>query len=172
MKKEVSAGGVIFKKKANKLMILLLKDAKSEWTFPKGLIEEGENNIATALREIEEEVGLHQVRYIVTICKVNYKYTWRGNLVDKTVHYYLFEATGDETPYPQKEEGIQEAKWFAYDEALMMIGYKKTNEPVLQKVKELISSRQDPKKKSFKKSIYPSYCILQLFRKKNVVKSV
>ncbi len=35
MKKEISAGGVIVRKKARGWEVLLIKDMKSNWTFPK-----------------------------------------------------------------------------------------------------------------------------------------
>ena len=132
MKLEVSAGGIVYRKKGNEFEILLLKDQKGNWTFPKGLIEKGENNIDAAQREIAEEVGLTSTRFVEEIDTVKYFYKWENTLIKKTVHYYLFEFTGREEPIGQKEEGIQEVRWFSPQEALKMIGYQKTNEKILK----------------------------------------
>lgn len=55
MKKELSAGGVVVRKKGNAWQVLLLKDMNDNWTFPKGLIEKGENPPSAAKREIADE---------------------------------------------------------------------------------------------------------------------
>ncbi len=141
-KKEVSSGGVVYKKSKNSVQILLLKDPKSNWTFPKGLIEKDEDPILTALREIKEEVGVDKINYKGNLGTVHYMFTFRGTLVDKTVHYYLFEIYADDKLVPQKEEGIQEVKFVLLNQADSIIGYKKTNAPVLKKVKEFFQKKK------------------------------
>jgi len=42
-------------------MVLALSD---RWTFPKGKAESGEGLQAAARREIEEETGIHELRFI------------------------------------------------------------------------------------------------------------
>lgn len=133
MKWEASAGGVIFREARGKIEIMLLQDPRGEWTFPKGLIEKGEDKVKTAEREINEEVGLFHIKFLDTIAKIHYMYKRDGYLISKDVYYFLFEATGHEKPVPQKEEGIQAVRWFAPEDAKEIIGYKKTNEEVLEK---------------------------------------
>lgn len=140
MKREVSAGGIIYKQIGKSFRILLLKDSKGEWTFPKGLVEKGEEKIATAKREISEEVGLTSITYVNEIDRVSYFYKWQGELVAKTVYYYLFKFTGVEKPIPQKEEGIQEITWFAPERALELVGYKNTNQKILTSAIEKIEN--------------------------------
>ena len=89
MKIEISAGGVVFKLKNNKPLILLIKDHNNKWTFPKGLIEDNDAKIATAKREIAEEAGVKKVSLISSLSPVKYWYKWKGELVKKTV-YYIF----------------------------------------------------------------------------------
>ncbi|TSC54009.1 MAG: hypothetical protein LiPW16_199 [Microgenomates group bacterium LiPW_16] len=139
MKIEISAGGIVYRKKGKACQILLLKDKNNNWTFPKGLIEDNEDKITTAQREIGEEVGLKNTKFISELPPIGYWYKWQKNLVKKTVYYFLFETTAEETPKPQKEEGISEVRWFTLQKALEVIGYRKTNEPVLKEVIKRLS---------------------------------
>lgn len=136
MKIEVSAGGVVYRKRRRVFEVLLLKDKNNNWTFPKGLIEDNEDKLGTAQREIGEEVGLKNVKFVSELSPIGYWYRWQKDLIKKTVYYFLFETMGDEQPKPQKEEGITAVKWFTPEEALKIIGYPKTNKPILKEVIE------------------------------------
>jgi 8-oxo-dGTP pyrophosphatase MutT (NUDIX family) len=59
VKREFSAGGVVYKRENGKLFFLLGKHSGyHKWVLPKGLIEAGEKGIETAIRETEEEMGV------------------------------------------------------------------------------------------------------------------
>src|SRR3990167_1175523 len=126
MRQEVSAGGVVFKRAEGKTYLLLLKDQNDNWTFPKGLIEPGEDPKDAAKREIGEETGVTQIEFFKELAPIQYWYKWEGDLIKKTVHYFIFEANGEETFKPQKEEGIAEVKWFLLEDAGEIVGYPKT----------------------------------------------
>lgn len=134
MKREVSAGGVIVRKNKD---VLLLKDMNGAWTFPKGLIDDGETPEKACVREVKEEVGL-DVTISQRIDTIEYFFT-RDELIYKTVDYFLCRYDGDAIPTPQKEEGITEVKWVPFEEAIKIIGYPKTNKALLEKAKALIS---------------------------------
>ena len=133
---EISAGGVIFRQKSNKLQILVLKDKNNHWTFPKGAIEDDEDKKDAAQREIIEEVGITNLYFIIELTPISYWYKWQNNIIKKTVYYLLFKSIGKEIPKPQKEEGIQDVKWVNIDDAPEIIGYPKTNKPILEEVKK------------------------------------
>ena len=135
---EHSAGGVIYRKHKNAIQILLLKDKNNNWSFPKGLIEKAEDPVKTAEREIEEEVGLQHLTFIAPLASIGYFYRFQGNLIRKKVDFYLFSYTGYEKPKPLVSEGIQDARWFPANETLAIIGYAKTNKPVLVKALKII----------------------------------
>jgi 8-oxo-dGTP pyrophosphatase MutT (NUDIX family) len=132
MKIEVSAGGVVYRKKGKHFKVLLLKDKNGQWTFPKGLIEKGENKSVTAQREIREEVGLSKTKLIDSLSSIGYWYRWQNQIIKKTVYYFLFISLGDEKIEAQQEEGITEVKWFSPEEALKIVGYRKTNIKILE----------------------------------------
>ena len=50
------AGGLVFDPEGR---VLVLKHRKGEWVFPKGHLDPGEEHLTTALREVEEEAGVH-----------------------------------------------------------------------------------------------------------------
>lgn len=136
MKIEISSGGVVFKKANGFFQVLLLKDKNKNWSFPKGLIEKGEDKLTAAKREIAEEIGLKKLKLICELAPIHYFYKWKNEIVKKTVYFFLFEELEEEKPLPQLEEGITEVKWFPMDEALKIIGYVKTNKAVLEETKK------------------------------------
>lgn len=137
MKTETSAGGVVVKKRGNSWHVLLMRDMSDTWTFPKGLIEKGEQAAAAAKREIAEEVGLRNVECLMPLDTITYFYQKNGR-VKKTVHYFLFRASGNEQIVCQKNEGIKAAKWVEISKTLDMIGYPKTNKPLIQKTQGVV----------------------------------
>jgi 8-oxo-dGTP pyrophosphatase MutT (NUDIX family) len=139
MKTEISAGGIVVQTSGKTWDILVLQDTNDAWTFPKGKIEKGEKLEGAARREIQEEVGLHELSMLTKLPVIRYKYQRNGR-ISKTVHYYMFESKGNERIINQTEEGVHNATWVALDEALLRIGYEKTNRPLLEQVKTFLSS--------------------------------
>lgn len=137
---EHSAGGVIYRKTSRGIAILLLKDKNSKWSFPKGLIEEGEDEIKTAEREIEEEVGLRNLAFVETLDTIGYFYRFKNGLIRKKVDYFLFRYDGNQTPKPLLDEGISDVDWFTPQKALTIIGYAKTNKQILEKAIKIITN--------------------------------
>src|SRR5688500_2746103 len=91
-KKEVSAGGIVYKKEQGANLVLLVLPekgvSKEAWTFPKGWVgdHEGETLEETALREVREEGGV-AAEIEKDLGQVNYFFVWDGENVSKTVHY-------------------------------------------------------------------------------------
>ncbi|MEK7129476.1 MAG: NUDIX domain-containing protein [Patescibacteria group bacterium] len=133
MKEERSAGGVVVRRRGNGWQVLLIKDMNGTWTFPKGLIEKGEGAEQAAGREIFEETGIRGLTLVKKLSPITYWYRLNG-LIKKTVLYFLFMTTSNEPPNPQKEEGIQEAKWTSLALAATIVGYPKTNKSLLQEI--------------------------------------
>lgn len=134
MREEISAGGVVFKKKEGKRYLLLLKDKNGKWTFPKGLVEPDEDRKITAAREVAEETGIDKIEFSQELTPIQYWYRWEGELIRKKVYYFLFEAKKKQKPKPQEEEGILAVRWFLPEKALEIIGYRKTNQKILEEV--------------------------------------
>ncbi|MBI5619382.1 NUDIX domain-containing protein [Candidatus Gottesmanbacteria bacterium] len=131
MKEERSSGGVVIRRGGSGWQVLLIRDMNGSWTFPKGLIEKGELPEQTAVREISEEVGIGDLTLVKKLSPIVYWYRRNGR-IKKTVLYFLFTANSDKPLKPQKEEGIQEAKWTPLHRAKTIVGYPKTNRSLLQ----------------------------------------
>ena len=131
MKQEQSAGAVIIRYLSNAWNVLLIRDMKGTLTFPKGFMEAGEDANQTAKREANEETGITNITLLSELPSVSYFYTRNGESIKKQVQYFLFMSNTDEQLTPQIEEGITEILWMPIDKALELIGYEKSNKPVL-----------------------------------------
>lgn len=124
MVREATAGGVIYRIASDgELEILLVADHFDRWTIPKGHIEEGETAQETAIREIGEEAGVHELEPICWLGKIHFRYRRANTLVLMSTQIYLFKALGD-TDDIQKEEWMNGIKWFRFDEAVDIIAYE------------------------------------------------
>ncbi|NOZ92205.1 NUDIX domain-containing protein [bacterium 3DAC] len=97
--KEVSAGGIVFRKDGSTWQVLMVKNRRGSWTFPKGRVEDGETLEQTAIREVEEETGIKAkiVRYAGSVSYVYHKDD--GMTVDKKVHFFIMKyISGIPTP--------------------------------------------------------------------------
>jgi len=121
--REPTSGGIIWRRNDTGIEILLIQDAKDRWTIPKGHIEPGETAVQTARREIGEEAGLHNVEMQGWLGKIHFRYRRLDKLVLMTTQIYLVKALGD-TNAIQKEEWMNDIKWFSFHDALDEIEYE------------------------------------------------
>ena len=89
-----------------------MKNATGRWTFPKGKQKEAESLAQTAVREIQEETGLTGLSLMGQIGSTMFRFREQGNLIRKTVHYFLFQAPPDAKEHMMGlEGGMWEAEW-------------------------------------------------------------
>lgn len=135
--REPTAGGIVFRRDKNGAVeILLIQDSKDRWTIPKGHIEEGETAQQTARREIGEEAGLHSVEVLNWLGKIHFRYRRVDKLVLMTTQIYLVKALGD-TNAIQKEEWMNDIKWFTFHDALDVIEYEDIGKLMLLAMKKI-----------------------------------
>lgn len=137
-RKEISAGGVVYRLKDGALQIQLIQDRYGKTSLAKGKMEAGETIEETALREIWEETGITG-KIISPVDIIAYKYNHpEYGVVDKEVHYYLVEAE-EGTLKPQIEE-INGVDWYEPQVAWnkqRQSGYG-NNDVILRKALELL----------------------------------
>lgn len=125
---ERSAGGVLVRRDAQGAEFLLIRDRYGHWGLPKGHIEEGEEPLATALRECTEETGIEGLRPGPHLGRIQWRFRRRGRSILKCCDFYLLYAPADAEPEPQRAEGISDAVWLPAAEAVRRIGYENTRE--------------------------------------------
>lgn len=138
-KTEVSAGGLVFKKTGNGIMIAMLKDSYGKWTFPKGHVEKGESYIKAATREIEEEMGLKDLRPAGKLGVIDIwfrdRFEDKGTLIHKYIHYFLFKVDSKavlvKPKVKEKGERISAVKWISISEIENKSSYKDMR-PIVQ----------------------------------------
>ncbi|KRE59702.1 NUDIX hydrolase [Paenibacillus sp. Soil750] len=109
MKKEISAGGVVYRQIGDEIQILLIEDRYRKLAFAKGRMEAGETIEQAALREIKEETNIDgKIIQPLIINYYQFEHTEHGQ-VEKETHYYLVEALSGELK-AQTEE-IRGVKW-------------------------------------------------------------
>ena len=121
--REPTAGGIVFRHGEKGMEILLIQDAKDRWTIPKGHIEEGETAVQTARREIGEEAGLTEIDMLGWLGKIHFRYRRIDRLVLMTTQIYLVRVRTDGNEI-QKEEWMNDIKWFPFNDALDLIEYE------------------------------------------------
>ncbi|MGX4586872.1 NUDIX hydrolase [Paenibacillus chitinolyticus] len=113
--KEISGGGVVFRKQEERTEVQLIQDRFGKMTLPKGKMEPGETIEETALREIAEETGIAG-RIVEPLDVISYRYEHpEHGTVEKEVHYYLVEAVGGDLQ-AQIEE-ISGVEWMSPETA-------------------------------------------------------
>ncbi len=136
--RETSAGGVVVRRGADGLVVLLIRDSYRNWGFPKGHVEAGEDTAAAALREVREETGLDGLRVRAPIQAIDWYFRFKGRLIHKVCHFYLME-TEYETTCPQHEEGITACRWEPFERAVDLVSYANARD-VLRRAHELFES--------------------------------
>ncbi len=101
-----AAGGIVSDEKDDILMIYRLQC----WDFPKGKVEAGEEWPEAALREVQEETGLHDITLAGTLPNTYHTYVLRGTPILKITHWYDMHAP-QQSLVPQTEEDISQAVW-------------------------------------------------------------
>ena len=92
MLQETSCGAVVFLKNP-KLNYLLLNYAAGHWGFVKGNVEFKETEKETVLRELEEETGILDAKFVEGFKEnITYVYIREGNIVHKKVFIFLVET--------------------------------------------------------------------------------
>jgi len=102
-----AAGGVV----KNKLGEILFIFRRNKWDLPKGKMEKNETPEISALREVEEECGITNLKIIKPLEITYHTYTLNNKDILKPTHWYEMHYSEAEIPKPQLEEEITEACW-------------------------------------------------------------
>lgn len=122
MIKEKSCGAIVYKKEED-FFFLILEHVASHYSFPKGHVEDMESELDTAKREIKEETNL-DVEIDSSFRKISTYSPKKG--VIKDVIFFL--ATPKTFEIVVQKEEINSAKWYSYEDAMVILTYDKDRE--------------------------------------------
>lgn len=106
-----AAGGLVFN--AQKEILFIFR--RDNWDLPKGKIDPGETVEGAAIREVQEETGLVNVKITkpLEITYHTYKDKQKKRILKKT-HWFIMESE-DQNLIPQTEEDIELATWMTLE---------------------------------------------------------
>ena len=104
-----AAGGIVKNSKDELLFIF----RNGLWDLPKGKIEKNESIKETALREVEEECGIKQLKLNKFFDKTYHIYKVNNLYIFKISYWFLMFSDYLEELSPQFEEGITKVEWIS-----------------------------------------------------------
>ncbi len=138
MPHEYSCGAVVFTRKDDQLLYVIIRQRDGSYGFPKGHMEEGETVEQTAVREIREEVGL-RVRLLEGFSEqISYTLPQRRRVL-KHVTYLLADYEDQKITIQHKE--LRSATLLPFKEALEKLQHENTR-AVLRKANTFLLERE------------------------------
>src|SRR6186997_818203 len=114
--KEVSAGGVVYRRGADGIEIV-------------------ETREQAAVREVREETGL-TADIEADLGDTKYMYVWDDIRIRKTVHFFLMRHTGGDVE--DRDDEMEEIRWFPLERAIKRAAYRGERD-MLVKASELLA---------------------------------
>ena len=108
-----AAGGLVLNEKKQMLMIF----RRGKWDLPKGKLDDGETLEECAVREVEEETGLCNIKLVSPHLITYHTYHEGTKFILKESHWYNMRVSGEQKLIPQTEEDIHEIKWVTAKDA-------------------------------------------------------
>lgn len=144
-KREISAGGIVYKHESDQLFILLINPKSRDfgppedyWTFPKGKQDkEGEDLKQVAIREVREEGGV-DAEIEDELGYQKYFRNWPGQEAIKFVHYFLMKYIHG-SPEDHDEE-VAHAEWVKLEDVDGKLKFN-TDKEIFNKAKAILNAR-------------------------------
>lgn len=111
-----AAGGLVENENRDILMIF----RRGKWDLPKGKLDPGETLEDCAIREVEEETGVRDIKMIAPLLTTYHTYHEGARYVLKESYWYRMSAAAKQELVPQTDEGIMEIKWVSYPNAALL----------------------------------------------------
>lgn len=99
-----AAGGKVVNLKNEVLFIYRF----NKWDLPKGKLEKGESIEECAIREVEEECGVKQLKIKNQLQTTYHIFERKGIIILKITYWFLMDTTFIGNLIPQTEEGIEQ----------------------------------------------------------------
>lgn len=135
-----TAGGIVLGPDGR---MVLVHQGSNVWSFPKGGIEDGEEVLAAARREVLEETGLTDLTLLKELGSYKRYRIAKGGIGEDTSRpestrtIFLFKT--EQTTLSPHDDEVLEARWCSVAEALTMLTHPK-DRAFLESVAESIQS--------------------------------
>ena len=103
----VASGGKVKNTKGE--ILFIYRDGV--WDLPKGFVEKGEKKKEGAIREVEEETGVSDLKIVSKLKTTFHTYRYKGQLVLKISHWYNMTSNFTGKLIPETKEGITDVQW-------------------------------------------------------------
>ena len=102
-----AAGGMVLNPQKEVLFIF----RNGRWDLPKGKIEKNESLEEGAIREVEEETGVQNLKITRFLEKTYHVFQRKGKYKLKVTYWYEMETNYSGELVPEEKEGIMKVKW-------------------------------------------------------------
>jgi len=139
-----SAGLIIYY--IDKEIKFLLLKYPSYWGFVKGIIEKGEDEKKTALRELEEETGIKNAEVIPDFEeRQGWFFKLKGKLIRKEAMFFLAKVNKEEASRVKISSEHEDFCWCNLEESFKKMKIKQ-NKEMLTKAEKFIKEYEKQKK--------------------------
>jgi 8-oxo-dGTP pyrophosphatase MutT (NUDIX family) len=107
--KTVVAGGGLVKNSSREFLLIF---RRGKWDLPKGKLDAGETIETCAIREIQEETGISNLKIVKKMPETYHLFVnSNSEIILKKCCWFEMETTDEQSLKPQFEEDILEAVW-------------------------------------------------------------
>ena len=126
---------MVYLRKGSEILYLLLNYEAGHWDFVKGNVEPNESEKETVVRELSEETGITDAKFIEGFKeRIEYYYRRQGDTVHKEVVFYLMETSTENITLSFEHIG---SIWLNYSQSMEKLTFKNAKE-VLKKADEFL----------------------------------
>lgn len=105
--KEIEAAGGLVRNENNEYLLIY---RRGKWDLPKGKLDAGETPDLAALREVEEECGISDLKSGAELPPTYHTYEQDGMRILKKTYWFEMTSNQEELT-PEKEEDIEKVEW-------------------------------------------------------------
>jgi len=107
-----ASGGLVHTPEESILLIF----RRGKWDLPKGKLDGDEELETCAIREVEEETGIKNIRSEKLITVTYHTYYEKEKHILKETHWYLMYSAEEQHLVPQINEDIEKCEWVKVEE--------------------------------------------------------
>ena len=134
---EKSCGVVLFREESSERLFLILHYPGGHWDLPKGHVEDNETEHETASRELLEETGIADLKFVDGYREeISYQHFPKGKLSNKQVVFFLGKTNLSDIKLSHEHHNFQ---WLPFKEAVDKLTFDNAKN-LVKKAKEFLET--------------------------------